>query len=62
MNDDRFRELQDNLNKVLQQGKEKQEAERIKKIEENKEKDFNKDEFIYELQSKITSLEEKERI
>ncbi len=61
MNDDRFRELQDNLNKVLQQGKEKQEAERIKKIEENKEKDFNKDEFIYELQSKITSLEEKER-
>ena len=59
--ENQYKELEENLNRILQKGKAKQEAERIKKIEESQIKDFNKDEFIYQLQGEINVLEERER-
>lgn len=56
-----YKELEENLSKILQRGKAKQEAERIKKIEEDQIKDFDKDEFIYQLHGSINILEERER-
>ena len=61
MDDEKYKELEQNLNKILQKGKAQQEAERLKKEEETEEIGFDKDEFIYQLQGEINVLEERER-
>ena len=53
MDDEKYKELEQNLNKILQKGKAQQEAERLKKEEETEEIGFDKDEFIYQLQGEI---------
>lgn len=58
--EDNYRELEENLNKIFQREKAKKEAERLMK-EENDDSDFDKDEFIYQLQGEINVLEERER-
>ncbi len=59
--DERYKKLEQNLNQILQKDKAKEEAERIRKIEESIGKEFDKDEFIYELQGEINVLDERER-
>lgn len=55
-------ELESNLNKIINKGKAEKEAERLKKLaEEEANKEFDKDEFIYQLQGQINVLEERER-
>ena len=56
-----YLELEKNLNKILNKGKAQMEAERLKNEEKNKEKEFNKDEFIYQLQGEINVLDARER-
>ena len=56
-----YKTLETNLNKILNKGKAQLETERLKKEEENKEKEFDKDEFIYQLQGEINVLDERER-
>ena len=56
-----YKILETNLNKILNKGKAQLETERLKKEEENKETEFDKDEFIYQLQGEINVLDERER-
>lgn len=56
-----YKTLETNLNKILNKGKAQLETERLKKEEENKEKEFDKDEFIYQLQGEINVLDEREK-
>lgn len=56
----KYKELEMNLTKILNKGKAEEEAERLKK-EEVEEKEFDKDEFIYQIQGQINVLEERER-
>ncbi len=60
-NDERYRKLEQNLDKIFQKEKAQKEAERIRKIEESQVKEFDKDEFIYELQGEIKVLDEREK-
>lgn len=56
-----YKELEKNLNKILNKGKAQMEAERLKKEEEHIKNEFNKDEFIYQLQGEINILDARER-
>ena len=58
----KFKELEMNLNKIINKDKAEKEAERLKKLEEEEQnREFDKDEFIYQLQGQINVLEEKEK-
>ena len=58
----KYLELESNLTKIINKGKAEKEAERLKKLaEEEANKEFDKDEFIYQLQGQINVLEERER-
>lgn len=58
----KYKELEMNLNKIINKGKAEKEAERLKKLEEEEQnREFDKDEFIYQLQGQINVLEEKEK-
>lgn len=59
--EENYRELEENLSKIFQREKAKKEAERLMQEEKNSESDFDKDEFIYQLQGEINVLEERER-
>lgn len=59
--EENYKELEENLNKIFQKEKAKKEAERLKNKEKNVETDFDKDEFIYQLQGEINVLEEREK-
>lgn len=56
-----YKELEENINKIFQKDKAYREAERLKQEEALREKEFDKDEFIYQLQGEINVLEERER-
>ena len=56
-----YKQLEKNLNRILNKGKAQMEAERLKKEEENMKNEFNKDEFIYQLQGEINILDARER-
>lgn len=56
-----YKQLEKNLNRILSKGKAQMEAERLKKEEENMKNEFNKDEFIYQLQGEINILDARER-
>lgn len=56
-----YKELEKNLNKILNKSKAQMEAERLKKEEEYIKNEFNKDEFIYQLQGEINILDTRER-
>ena len=56
-----FKELERNLNVLLNKGKAEIEAERLKQEEANQDKEFDKDEFIYQLQGQINVLDARER-
>lgn len=60
INEESYKELERNLNKILQKEKAKKEAEKLKE-ENNKNVDFDKDEFIYQLQGEIKVLDDRER-
>ena len=58
----KFKELEMNLNKIINKDKAEKEAERLKKLEEEEQnREFDKDEFIYQLQGQINVLEEREK-
>ena len=57
-----YKQLEKNLNKILNKGKAQMEAERLKKEEENMKNEFDKDEFIYQLQGEINILDAREKI
>lgn len=57
----KYSELEHNLNKILNRDKAQKEAEKLKKEEEGREKEFDKDEFIYQIQGQIRVLDEREK-
>ena len=58
----KYMELESNLNRIINKGKAEKEAERLKRLEEEEaNREFDKDEFIYQLQGQINVLEERER-
>lgn len=56
-----YKELENNLNKILNKDKARKEAERLKREEEHNGKEFDKDEFIYDIQGQIKVLDEREK-
>ncbi len=56
-----YKDLEESINKIFQKDKAYREAERLKKEEALREKEFDKDEFIYQLQGEINVLEKRER-
>lgn len=56
-----YKQLENNLNKLLNKGKAQIEAERLKKEEEGNVSEFDKDEFIYQLQGEINVLDAREK-
>lgn len=57
----KYSELEHNLNKILNRDKAQKEAERLKREESGGEKEFDKDEFIYQIQGQISVLDEREK-
>lgn len=57
----KYSELEHNLNKILNRDKAQKEAERLKREEAGGEKEFDKDEFIYQIQGQISVLDEREK-
>ncbi len=57
----KYIELEHNLNKILNRDKAQKEAERLKREESGGEKEFDKDEFIYQIQGQISVLDEREK-
>lgn len=57
----KYSELEHNLNKILSRDKAQKEAERLKREEAGGEKEFDKDEFIYQIQGQISVLDEREK-
>lgn len=57
----KYSELEHNLNKILSRDKAQKEAERLKREESGGEKEFDKDEFIYQIQGQISVLDEREK-
>lgn len=57
----KYSELERNLNKILSRDKAQKEAERLKREESGGEKEFDKDEFIYQIQGQISVLDEREK-
>lgn len=57
----KYTELEHNLNKILNRDKAQKEAEKLKQEEANGEKEFDKDEFIYQIQGQIKVLDEREK-
>ena len=55
----KYSELEHNLNKILNRDKAQKEAERLKREEAGGEKEFDKDEFIYQIQGQISVLDER---
>ena len=56
-----YKQLEKNLNILLNKGKAQIEAERLKQEEQETQSDFDKDEFIYQLQGEINVLDARER-
>ena len=56
-----YKQLESNLNRLLNKGKAQIEAERLKKEEEGHVPEFDKDEFIYQLQGEINVLDAREK-
>lgn len=57
----KYIELEHNLNKILNRDKAQKEAEKLKQEEAGGEKEFDKDEFIYQIQGQIKVLDEREK-
>ena len=55
-----YKELERNLNVLLNKGKAEIEAQRLKQEETEQDPEFDKDEFIYQLQGQINVLDERE--
>ena len=55
-----YKELERNLNVLLNKGKAEIEAQRLKQEEAEQDPEFDKDEFIYQLQGQINVLDERE--
>lgn len=56
-----YKQLENNLNRLLNKGKAQIEAERLKNEEKGADIDFDKDEFLYQLQGEINVLDARER-
>ncbi len=60
-NNNKYSELEHNLNKILNRDKAQKEAEKLKREEAGEKTEFDKDEFIYQIQGQIRVLDEREK-
>ena len=57
----KYKELEQNLNRIINRGRAEIETEKLRRQAEEEQRNFDKDEFIYQIQGQINILEERER-
>ncbi len=57
----KYKELEQNLTRIINKGKAELEVEKLKKIAEEEKRSFDNDEFIYQIQGQMNVLEQRER-